>query len=67
MRTMEMCVENDAKLIAALRHQVEAARSLILHACDIMTTEQVGQWAGVRSWLEQDENDYEPLYEPKEG
>lgn len=45
----------------ALRNQVEAARSLIMHACDIMTSQQVGQWAGVRSWLEQDWSDYEPF------
>lgn len=45
----------------ALRNQVAVARSLILHACDIMTSEQVGQWAGVRSWLEQDWSDYEPF------
>jgi hypothetical protein len=47
---------------AQLLAQVDAARSLILHACDLMTTEQVGQWAGVREWLERDTETYPPSH-----
>jgi hypothetical protein len=35
------------------RAQIEEARALILQAVEIMTPEQVGQWAGVRTWLEE--------------
>ena len=43
-----------------LRLQVEAARSLINAAVEMMTTDQVGNWTGVRSWLEQDATEYLP-------
>jgi len=32
---------------------IDNARTIIQRGLDIMTTEQVGQWDGVRSWLEQ--------------
>jgi hypothetical protein len=62
--------EGDGATVQRLRNQVDAARSLILHACDLMTPGQVGKWGGVRAWLEQDENDYKPFATPlpvKEG
>jgi hypothetical protein len=46
--------------ILRLKAQVEAARIIIMRANDLMTPDQVGQWEGVRSWLEQDETDYYP-------
>jgi hypothetical protein len=44
--------------IARMQARLDDAESLINAAVEIMTFEQVGQWAGVRSWLEQDESDY---------
>jgi outer membrane protein TolC len=38
--------------LAEARAQIEEARALILQAVELMTPEQVGQWGGVRTWLE---------------
>ena len=46
-----------------LRYQVEAARDVINRAVDLMTSEQLGQWTGVRSWLEQSHEDYGDEYD----
>ncbi len=43
--------------IARLRSQVTTATNLIGAGLDLMTDEQVGQWAGVRTFLEQDTSD----------
>ena len=52
---------NDALLeIERLQNQVAAAKEVIAKGLDLMTTEQVGQWAGVRSFLEQETIDYAP-------
>lgn len=51
--------------IEQYKEQVDSARSLILHACDIMETHQVGQWAGVREWLERDTETYVPQPQPR--
>lgn len=47
-----------AQSIEKYRDQVDAARSLIMHACDIMEPHQVGQWTGVRAWLESETEDF---------
>ncbi len=39
---------NDEKL----REQLKEADQLIIAAIDIMTPDQLGQWKGVRAWLE---------------
>ncbi len=49
--------------IARLRSQVTTATNLIGAGLDLMTDEQVGQWAGVRTFLEQDTSDYLPIGE----
>jgi len=36
----------------ALRACIEDARDVIGRGVDLMTSDQLGQWAGVRSWLE---------------
>lgn len=51
--------------ITRLRQQVEAARLVILRGVNIMTTEQVGRWVGVRAWLEQDSDDYVGYQRPR--
>ena len=52
---------NDALLeIERLQNQVAAAKEVISRGVDLMTTEQLGQWTGVRSFLEQETIDYAP-------
>jgi len=41
----------------ALRKDVAEAERLILHAVDAMTSDQVGEWTGVRAWLERESID----------
>jgi predicted nucleic acid-binding Zn-ribbon protein len=40
--------------LASARQALESAKRLIDDAVEIMTPEQVGQWRGVRTWLEFD-------------
>lgn len=42
-----------------LKTQVAVAKQIVQHGVSLMTKEQLGQWRGVRSFLEQPE-DYEP-------
>jgi hypothetical protein len=44
--------------VARMQARLDDAEAIINAAVEIMTFEQVGQWAGVRRWLEQDESDY---------
>lgn len=41
-----------------LRNQVEAGKARVQEGVDLMTTEQVSKWFGVRSFLEQDTSEY---------
>lgn len=41
-----------------LRRQVAAALVVIERGIDIVTDEQLGQWAGVRTWLEMETENY---------
>lgn len=43
-----------ANAVEALQRQVEAARDVINRGVEIMEDHQVGQWTGVRAWLEMD-------------
>jgi hypothetical protein len=45
---------------ARLKTQVAVAKDVIQRGVDVMTKEQLGQWSGVRSFLEQETEDYEP-------
>jgi len=47
--------------IERLRNQVAAGLHVVNAGVDLMSREQVGRWAGVRSFLEQVAEDYEPL------
>lgn len=42
----------------ALRNRCQDAETIILRGVEIMAYDQVGQWAGVRAWLEQDTQYY---------
>lgn len=42
----------------ALRNQVEAAREIITRGVALMTHVQIGEWWGVRAFLEQDTDAY---------
>lgn len=44
-----------------LQNQVSVATRIVNDGVSLMTTEQVGKWRGVRSFLEQETDDYEPL------
>lgn len=55
---------NDALVeIDRLRNQVNAAMVVINRGLELMPTEKVGEWDGVRSFLEQETEDYEPFGE----
>ena len=41
-----------------LKNQVATGKQIVQQGIEIMNTEQVGQWAGVRSFLEQETSDY---------
>lgn len=41
-----------------MRNQVETGKQIVQQGIEIMETEQVGQWAGVRSFLEQETDEY---------
>jgi hypothetical protein len=41
-----------------MRNQVETGKQIVQQGIDIMDTEQVGQWTGVRSFLEQETDKY---------
>lgn len=56
------CAEAD-EVIARLRNQVAVAKTIVAAGVDLMTTKQVGQWRGVRTFLEQETEDYEPFAE----
>lgn len=44
-----------------LQKHIQWAHKLIDHAIDVMTTDQVGNWKGVRAWLE---DELTPALEP---
>ena len=44
--------------VERLNARVQTGVDIVNAGVAIMTTEQVGQWAGVRSWLEQPTSDY---------
>ena len=41
-----------------LHNQVATAKQIVQQGIEIMDSEQVGQWVGVRSFLEQETDDY---------
>lgn len=41
-----------------LRNQVQAGKNVVAAGVELMTTEQVSYWGGVRSFLEQGTSDY---------
>lgn len=47
------------KQITQLSLQVAAAETVILRGVALMDGHQIGQWDGVRAWLEQDTGEYE--------
>jgi hypothetical protein len=49
-----------------LKAQVETAMEIIQRGVDLMTDEQLGKWKGVRSFLEQQTDDYLPE-SPQDG
>ena len=49
--------------VEALRAQVATARDIVNLGVSLMTVDQVGAWAGVRSFLEQPTEDYSPQHE----
>jgi hypothetical protein len=50
----------DSPCAACMRDEIAAARSVILRGVEIMSDEQVGKWAGVRTWLEATDSDINP-------
>ena len=60
--TAAKVVEIDAEL-KRLRNQVAAAMVVVNRGVELMPDELIGQWAGVRTFLEQDTADYEPFDE----
>lgn len=46
--------------IERLRAQVAVAKQIVTAGVELMTPSQLGQWAGVRAFLEQETDDYEP-------
>lgn len=44
--------------VRKLRAQVETAHEIVIAGIQIMTPGQIGRWRGVRSFLEQDTDDY---------
>lgn len=44
--------------ITRLRNQVLSAKKIILAGVELMTTEQISEWEGVRGFLEMETNDY---------
>jgi hypothetical protein len=49
---------------ARLKTQVSIAKAIVQHGVNLMTKEQLGQWRGVRSFLEQETEDYGPQEAP---
>ena len=49
--------------IERLRNQIAVAKSIVSAGVNLMTKEQIGEWRGVRSFLEQETADYEPFAE----
>lgn len=47
-----------------LHNQVAVAKAIVKAGVDLMHHTQLGQWAGVRSFLEQEADDYEPFEPP---
>jgi hypothetical protein len=46
------------KEILRLRNQVATGKAIVAAGVELMTKEQVSEWNGVRSFLEQDTSDY---------
>ena len=47
---------------AQLRNQVAAAKQIITAGVNLMPMERLSRWGGVRSFLEQETEDYEPPF-----
>lgn len=46
------------------KNQVSVAKQIVVAGVELMHHTQVGQWAGVRAFLEQETSDYEPFETP---
>lgn len=57
----EMMMQRAADEIDRLRYQVEIGQQVVNFGVGLMTTEQVGQWVGVRHFLEAGTEMYPPF------
>ena len=53
--------------IERYKNQTSVAKQIVAAGVELMHHTQVGQWAGVRSFLEQETGDYEPFETPNGG